>query len=58
MSTDPDPFEQGERAAHENIPAEANPYHDGSEQYALWASGHERVASAAEAGESEGTEGT
>ncbi|WP_315737488.1 MULTISPECIES: hypothetical protein [unclassified Bradyrhizobium] len=55
MSTDPDPFEQGERAARENIPAEANPYHDGSEQHALWASGHERVASAAEAGESEGT---
>ncbi|WP_316162966.1 MULTISPECIES: hypothetical protein [unclassified Bradyrhizobium] len=52
MSTDPDPFEQGERAARE---AEANPYHDGSEQHALWASGHERVASAAEAGESEGT---
>ncbi|HEU0147416.1 MAG TPA: hypothetical protein VFR21_11125 [Bradyrhizobium sp.] len=55
MTTDPDPFEQGERAARENIPAEANPYQEGSEQYALWASGHERVASAMEAGESEGT---
>ncbi|MFN5684815.1 hypothetical protein, partial [Bradyrhizobium sp.] len=55
MSTDPDPFEQGERAARENIPAEANPYQDGSEQHALWASGHERVASAREANESEGT---
>lgn len=55
MSTDPDPFEQGERAARENIPAEANPYQDGSEQHALWASGHERIASAREAGESEGT---
>jgi len=55
MTTDPDPFEQGERAARENIPAEANPYQQGSEQYALWASGHERVAGALEAGESEGT---
>jgi hypothetical protein len=54
MTTDPDPFEQGERAARDNIPAEANPYQDGSEQHALWASGHERVATAIEAGESEG----
>lgn len=52
---DPDPFEQGERAARDNIPAEANPYQDGSEQHALWASGHERIASAREADESEGT---
>lgn len=37
MNSDPDPFEQGERAARENIPAEANPYQDGSEQHALWA---------------------
>jgi hypothetical protein len=55
MTTDPDPFEQGQRAAQENIPAEANPYQDGSEQHALWAAGHEQVASAAEAGESEGS---
>ena len=55
MTTDPDPFEQGERAARENIPAGANPYQEGSEQYALWASGHERVASAIEANEGEGT---
>ncbi|MGJ5177049.1 hypothetical protein ACQR16_01570 [Bradyrhizobium oligotrophicum] len=55
MTTDPDPFERGERAARENIPAEANPYQDGSEQHALWASGHERIAGAREAGESEGT---
>jgi hypothetical protein len=55
MTTDPDPFEQGERAAREKIPAEANPYQQGSEQYALWASGHERVAGAIEAGEAEGT---
>ncbi|MBA2402781.1 MAG: hypothetical protein H0V72_29610 [Bradyrhizobium sp.] len=55
MTTDPDPFEQGQRAARENIPAEANPYQDGGEQHALWAAGHEKVASAAEANEAEGT---
>jgi hypothetical protein len=55
MNVDPDPFEQGERAAGQNIPAEANPYQDGSEQHALWAAGHEKVASAREANESEGT---
>ena len=54
MTTDPDPFEQGQRAARENIPAEANPYQDGSEQHALWAAGHEKVASAAEANEAKG----
>ena len=42
-------------AAHENIPAEANPYQDRSEQHALWAAGHEQVAGAVEASESEGT---
>ena len=55
MISDPDPFEQGERAARQNIPVEANPYQDGSEQHALWAAGHEKVASAREANESEGT---
>ena len=55
MNSDPDPFEQGERAARQNIPAEANPYQDGSEQHALWAAGHEKVAGAREANESEGT---
>ncbi|WP_013501708.1 hypothetical protein [Rhodopseudomonas sp. WA056] len=55
MSRDPDPFTRGERAARDNIPAEANPYHDGSEEYALWAAGHERIATAMEASESEGT---
>ena len=55
MTAEPDPFVEGERAARENIPAEANPYQQGSEQHALWASGHERVASAMEAGEAEGT---
>jgi hypothetical protein len=44
MNSDPDPFEQGQRAARENIPAEANPYQAGSEEYALWAAGHEKVA--------------
>jgi hypothetical protein len=53
MTTDPDPFEQGQRAARKNIPA--NPYRDGSEEHSLWAAGHERVAGAAEANESEGT---
>jgi hypothetical protein len=30
MTTDPDPFEEGQRAARKNIPAEANPYRDGT----------------------------
>jgi len=53
MNPDPDPFEMGQRAARENIPAEANPYQDGSEQHALWAAGHEQAAGAIEAGEAE-----
>jgi hypothetical protein len=56
MTTDPDPFEQGQRAARENIPAEGNPYQDGSQEHSLWAAGHEQVAGAAEADEAEGTE--
>jgi hypothetical protein len=55
MSTDPDPYEQGQRAARENIPAEGNPYQDGSQEHSLWATGYEEVAGAAEADESEGT---
>jgi hypothetical protein len=55
MTTDPDPFEEGQRAAQENIPAEGNPYRDGSEQHSLWAAGHESVAGEAEANESEGS---
>ena len=47
--TDRDPFAEGERAARENIPAEANPYTDGSDEHALWAAGHEKVAGAIEA---------
>ena len=54
MTTDPDPFEQGQRAARENIPAEANPYQDGTEQHSLWATGHEQIAGAIQASESEG----
>ena len=55
MTTDPDPFEQGQRAAREGVPAQANPYQDGSEQHALWAAGHEQVAGVIEASESEGS---
>ena len=55
MTTDPDPFEEGQRAARENIPAEANPYRDGSDEHSLWAAGHERVAGEAEANESKGS---
>lgn len=55
--TDPgkDPTDEGERAARDGIPAEANPYHDGSQEHALWSAGHERVASEMEAQQSEGT---
>ena len=49
------PVEQGQRAAREGIPAGANPYQDGSEQHALWAAGHEQIAGAVEASESEGS---
>jgi hypothetical protein len=50
-----DPFEEGQRAARENIPAEGNPYQDGSDEHSLWSAGHERVASDIEANESEGS---
>lgn len=53
MTADPDPFEQGQHAARDNIPAKGNPYQDGTEQHALWAAGHEQVAGAAKASESE-----
>jgi hypothetical protein len=55
MTRDPDPYEEGQQAARMNIPAEANPYQDGSEQHSLWAAGHEKIAVAIEAGESEGS---
>jgi hypothetical protein len=54
MKLDPDPFEEGQRAARENIPPGANPYQDGSEQHALWAAGHEQIAGESEAGNAEG----
>ena len=55
--TDPerDPTDEGERAARDGIPAEANPYQDGSQEHALWSAGHERIAVALDAQESEGT---
>jgi hypothetical protein len=49
-----DPTDEGERAAREGIPAEANPYQDGSQEHALWSAGHERVAGAIEAGKLRG----
>lgn len=57
MPNDPqkDPFEEGELAASEGIPAEANPYQDGTEEHSLWSAGHERVAGETEANEFEGT---
>ena len=55
MTSDPDPFEQGQSAARENIPADGNPYQDGSQQHALWAAGHEEAAGEVEARESEGS---
>ena len=54
MTSDPDPFEEGQRAARKNIPAEGNPYRDGSEEHSLWAAGHESIAGAAEANEIRG----
>jgi hypothetical protein len=52
--SNPDPFEEGERAARKGIPAEANPYQDGSDEHALWAAGHEEASKEIEAGEREG----
>jgi hypothetical protein len=54
MTSEPDPFEEGQSAARKNIPAEANPYQDGSDGHSLWAAGHETIAGEAEANESEG----
>jgi hypothetical protein len=55
MTSDPDPYEQGQRAARKGIPAESNPYQDGSEQHALWAAGHEQIAGTTEANKAEGS---
>jgi hypothetical protein len=48
-----DPFDEGCRAATEGIPAEANPYPDGSDKHALWQDGHEVGAQALESGQTE-----
>ncbi len=55
MTTDPDPFDEGQQAARKNIPAEANPYRDGTDEHSLWAAGHEEAAGEMQADESEGT---
>ena len=52
-SNEPDPFDQGCRAATEGIPAEANPYPPGSDKNALWQDGHETGAQALESGQTE-----
>jgi hypothetical protein len=52
--TKQDPFELGKHAAAQGIPAEANPFIAGTDEYALWSAGHEERASAVEASESEG----
>ena len=49
----PDPFDEGCRAAAEGIPAESNPYPDGSDKHALWHDGHEVGAQALESGQTE-----
>ncbi len=49
----PDPFDEGCRAAAEGIPAEANPYPDGSDKHALWQDGHEVGSQALESGQTE-----
>ena len=54
MTPDPDPFEQGERAGA-RVFRRSRSVQDGSEQHALWATGHEKVAGAIEANESEGS---
>jgi hypothetical protein len=54
MTSDPDPFEEGQRAARNNIPVDGNPYQDGSKEHALWAAGHEEAAGEIEADESKG----
>jgi hypothetical protein len=48
-------FAEGEQAAAKNIPREANPYPTGSDDHTQWSAGHQRVAGAQEANQSEGT---
>jgi hypothetical protein len=49
----PDPFDEGCRAAAEGIPAVSNPYPAGSDKRALWQDGHEVGAQALESGQTE-----
>ncbi|MDB5484533.1 MAG: hypothetical protein JWR73_2121 [Tardiphaga sp.] len=53
MSTDA--YREGQRAAAKDIPAAANPYQDGTKDHEQWAEGHDLVAGAEEANQSEGT---
>lgn len=50
-----DAYSEGRRAAAKHIPADANPYKDGSPEHEQWAEGHEAIASAEEASQGEGT---
>ena len=50
-----DPQKEGQSAAAKDIPADANPYKDGTPEHAKWVEGHEAVASAEEANQGEGT---
>jgi hypothetical protein len=53
MRSGGNPFEDGKRAAARQIPAEANPYAKGTDEHGQWREGHESVANAREASESE-----
>lgn len=46
-------FEEGRRAAAEDIPADANPYEQETTEQARWAEGHASIAQALEAAQSE-----
>lgn len=50
-----DAFAEGEQAASKDIPADANPYEEGTQEHARWVEGHETVAGAVEASQGEGT---
>ena len=54
MNSDPDPFEQGERAAARTFRRKPIRIGMAASEHALWAAGHEKVAGAREANESEG----
>jgi hypothetical protein len=48
-------YEEGRRAAADDIPAEANPYDDKTREHARWLEGHTSIAQTLEAAQSEGT---